>query len=100
MLTQHQIWATSGSKYSKLDRLIIERIKTGDNTFARIQGGAVYAEAKLHAKMLHVMSDEDRVIDRRLQALRKKGLIHFQSGRWSVVQQPVAAMDSAVGKHP
>lgn len=84
-------------KFAKLDRLIIEHIQTGKNTFGRLQGGEVLAEAKLHAKIVDRCGKNNawRVIDRRLQALRKKGLIHFQSGRWSVVQEP---MDSAVGK--
>lgn len=88
MLTQHQLWTTSGTKYSKLDRLIIEHIQAGYNTFGLLQGGKVLAEAKLHAKIVDSRGDDNawRVIDRRLQALRKRGLILFQSGRWSVVQ--------------
>jgi len=71
--------------YSKLDALIIEKIKSGARTFSQIDGGAVYDEVtRLSAE---TGSDSFRYIDRRLQALRKKGvLIYTTQDKWQVVK--------------
>lgn len=61
--------------YTKMDQLIIEKIKDGANTFSKIDGGSVYDEAKSIA--MATGGDSFRVIDRRLQALRKRGVIEY-----------------------
>jgi hypothetical protein len=70
--------------YSKMDDLIIEKIKSGAKNFASIDGGKVYDEAKAIA--MENGGDSWRVIDRRLQALRKKGLIQYTTKeKWRLV---------------
>lgn len=69
--------------YTKMDHLIIEKIKSGAKSFSAIDNGDVYREAQR-------LQDETgrpafRVIDGRLQALRKKGLIIFNYKRqWRI----------------
>ena len=65
------------SKYEELDALIVESIRNGRDTFGQLCGGKTGALATQFSWM-----DADRVIDRRLQALRKRGLIRFSGGRW------------------
>ncbi len=68
--------------YSKLDAKIIATIQ--DLTacrFATIMAHAV-AEAAEHS-----MDEAFRVVDRRLQSLRKRGLIEFTGIRWRMVQK-------------
>jgi hypothetical protein len=70
--------------YSKMDNLILESIAYGAKTFSTIDNGDVYREAQR-------LQDETggpafRIIDRRLQALRKKGLIQYTTKeKWSLV---------------
>lgn len=75
-------------KFAQLDALIVMSIEHGNAEFHRICGGAVRVEAEQHSR-----TDAWRVVDRRLQALRKKGVIRFDKKAWSVVQQepPCAA---------
>lgn len=68
------------NKYMALDEAILAAIKAGKGTFTAIWPAVseeVYAIATTRA--------EDRTLDARLQALRKRGLIHFVKGRWEVV---------------
>ena len=68
--------------YSVMDELILTKIRNGYNTFAKIDGGDVYREAQR-------LQDETktpafRVIDKRLQALRKKGVIKYTTkDKWT-----------------
>ncbi len=71
--------------YSKLDSMIIEKIKNGSRTFSQIDGGGVYDEAQ----RLHELSGRKafRIIDDRLQSLRKKGLIQYTTKeKWQVAK--------------
>lgn len=69
--------------YTKMDQLIIEKIKDGANTFSKIDGGSVYDEAK--SIEMATGGDSFRVIDRRLQALRKRGVIEYTTKeKWRV----------------
>ncbi|MDP8797533.1 hypothetical protein QZQ15_05915 [Serratia marcescens] len=71
--------------YSKLDSMIVEKIKTGSRTFSQIFGGDVYDEAQ----RLHEMGGRTafRIIDDRLQSLRKKGLIQYTTKeKWQVAK--------------
>jgi len=72
--------------YAYLDTLIQERIAAGNNTFMRIDGGPVYAEADRLANITG--GPAFRIIDRRLQAMRKKGLIKYTTAeKWTVVYE-------------
>lgn len=74
---------TAKTDYTYLDMLIQERIAAGKNTFMQIDGGTVYSEADRLAK--EAGSPAFRIIDRRLQALRKKGLIKYTTAeKWTV----------------
>lgn len=71
--------------YSKLDSMIIEKIKQGSRTFSQIDGGDVYHGAK------RLQADTGRsamrIIDSRLQYLRKKGLIQYTTKeKWQVTK--------------
>ncbi|EMF03318.1 hypothetical protein [Serratia marcescens] len=71
--------------YSKLDSMIIEKIKAGSRTFSQIESGGVYSEAN----RLHKLSGRQaiRIIDGRLQFLRKKGLIQYTTKeKWQVAK--------------
>lgn len=68
--------------YSKVDAAILERVRIGKTTFAGIAGGAVWAEA---LKVSNVEA-ADRVIDRRLQKLRKaRKLTYNRPNGWRLV---------------
>lgn len=61
--------------YSRLDAAILARIGAGKNTFTLIDGGEVYPEAKrLHQETGRMAF---RIIDGRLQALKRKGAIVY-----------------------
>jgi len=64
------------TQYNKLDSLILERLKIRPATFAELLSGDVRAECDGAAET-QVRGDVSRVLDRRLQALRKKGAIVF-----------------------
>lgn len=72
--------------YSVMDELILTKIRKGYNMFAKIDGGDVYREAQR-------LQDETktpafRVIDKRLQALRKKGVIKYTTkDKWTVTEE-------------
>lgn len=74
---------TTKTDYSYLDMLIQERIAAGNNTFSKIDGGEVYKQAQWLEGQ--IKSPAFRIIDRRLQALRKKGLIKYTTAeKWTV----------------
>lgn len=79
--------------YLKLDELILERIRTGFTTFALIFAGEVKDEVKRLAGLLNEgqpkrdQVEEDRLVDRRLQALRKKRDITYdRKTGWSLAR--------------
>jgi hypothetical protein len=77
------------SQYDKLDFLLVERIKTpGKHTFAGLMSGSIEIETKrlvfddIAARGAGKARPAFRVVDARLQALRKRGLIEFVGGQW------------------
>lgn len=60
--------------YSRLDAAILERIQAGHTFASQIEGGDAATEAR---KFASAKMPEFRIIDRRLQALRKAGLIAY-----------------------
>lgn len=74
---------TTKTDYTYLDMLIQKRIADGNNTFSKIDGGEVYKQAQWLEGQ--TKSSAFRIIDRRLQALRKKGLIKYTTAeKWTV----------------
>lgn len=77
------------SQYDKLDAAIIKAIRRGKTTFLVIErDGAVSNEAA----SLRVLTGGEpfRIVDRRLQALRKKGRIRYVGRQWLLVEQEAA----------
>lgn len=72
------------SKYAELDAAILESIKGGRDTFVSLFRGTTGALANQFAA--NANTEVDRVIDRRLQAIRKRGLIRFAAMRWHIVE--------------
>jgi len=73
------------SQYDKLDAAIIKAIRRGKATFSVIErDGAVSNEAA----SLRVLTGSEpfRIVDRRMQALRKAGRIVYAKRAWSVVE--------------
>jgi len=69
--------------YSTIDALIFQKISSGENTFSRIGGGEVFGEADRISN--ESGGEAFRVIDRRLQALRKAGKIKYTTAdKWIV----------------
>lgn len=73
--------------YTKLDALIFDRISTGQTQLDGINSQDVRFEADRIAT--ETGRDQFRVVDGRLQALRKAGRIEFKrrsgfGGRWTV----------------
>jgi len=61
--------------YASLDEAIVKAIRDGADTFMIL------------VIRLKTMVDHWRVIDCRLQSLRKRGLIVYNNGRWSAVEK-------------
>lgn len=77
----------SKTDYSVIDGLIIQKISKGANTFMKIDNGDVYREA--HRLQDETKSPAFRIIDRRLQSLRKRGLISYTTkDKWTTHDQP------------
>ena len=70
---------SSSTPYGELDAAIVKAIQAGKVRFIEIWT-AVESLALPFAKH----RDPDRVVDRRLQALRKRRLITFWSGKWRI----------------
>lgn len=68
-------------KYDELDTAIVKAIEHGARKFADIHA-AVRELALPHSLG---QRGTDRVVDRRLQALRKQRKITYWAGRWSVL---------------
>ena len=77
------------SIYKKLDEALIHSIKSGNNLLHRIQSVAVTQEAMSLALLQR--AEGWRIIDRRLQALRKANKIVYSSKTgWTVVEEVAA----------
>ena len=61
--------------YASLDAAIVKAIRDGADTFMVL------------VVRLGTMVGHWRLIDRRLQSLRKRGLIVYNNGRWSAVDK-------------
>lgn len=72
------------SMYEKIDSLILSSIAAGRGTFGKLLEGELAVECKRIAEA-QGPDQFDRVLDRRLQALRKAKRILHQDGRWSVI---------------
>ena len=71
--------------YDKLDYLIAQAVGTGANSAGHIQSDpSVDRESKRLAD--ETSREQCRVIDGRLQALRKRGVIRYATGRGWVVR--------------
>lgn len=79
--------------YDQLDKLIINRVSHEACTFTNLYGNsAVRSMAEDLAKPdLYGRKAGDRVIDRRLQALRKSGRILYSKGRWHLTPATAGA---------
>ena len=67
------------SQYEKIDVLIVDAIKGGCRSFSSIfSGRSLFDEAM---RLSHAIGrDAQRIVDGRLQALRKRGLIVYVTG--------------------
>lgn len=75
------------SKYAELDALLLESIRTGRDTFGSLCRGSTGELAdKLAVEFGLPCCSGDRVVDRRLQSLRKRGLISFSRSRWCLAE--------------
>lgn len=76
--------------FKHLDDVILRVIKSGKNSFTQLQldGSVLYCIGQ--SGSAHAEGDEWRVLDRRLQSLRKRGAIRSVKGKlgpvWEVVQ--------------
>lgn len=76
------------SKYEKLDSMILAEINSESRSFSSLRGcRAVMTECDRHAKEAGTTRsrygvDDWRVLDRRLQALRKAGAIKATAKGW------------------
>lgn len=72
--------------YDHLDSLILKEIESGKNTFAKMFNGAVVVESVNIADLTG--REPFRVVDSRLQALRKQHKINFnKSIGWAVAKE-------------
>jgi hypothetical protein len=62
--------------YQKLDAALIESVKSGANTFAKLR---VECSREACSVPVEIRDGGYRMIDQRLQALRKKGKVAFNS---------------------
>ena len=79
------------SQYSKLDALILERIgRPNGATFTELQANSEVADET--ARIGEATGRVDwRIVDARLQALRKQGLIRFWRPVWKLTERVRAA---------
>lgn len=74
------------SQYDKLDSLIVDAIKGGCCSFSTIYNSRSVFDEALRISMV-IKLVQSRVVDRRLQALRKRGVIvHFSGWGWRVME--------------
>lgn len=75
--------------YTDFDAQLLDLIKVGRNTFTQLEGHKPLIEmAKPFCKSNRspFCTEPFRIIDRRLQALRKAGKITYHSGKWHVIE--------------
>ena len=74
------------SQYDKLDALIVDSIKGGCHSFSSMfSGRSLFDEAMRLSNAIG--RDTDRIVDGRLQALRRRGVIaHFSGRGWRVME--------------
>lgn len=71
----------SKDDFKVLDELILKRVGVCPIKFAAVYGGAVQEECRrLHGILSHI--EPFRFCDRRLQALRKSGVIRYTRDGW------------------
>lgn len=68
------------SMYEEIDKKIVSLISLGANQFYRINASL----GDLAAEIAGPGRSSYRVIDMRLQSLKKRGLIRFKAGKWEV----------------
>ena len=81
------------SKYASLDKMILDRIQRGPATFVQIDSGAVgrYADELAPRDKVGALNGW-RLLDRRLQALRKAGVVRFKlKTGWELAQTSIMA---------
>lgn len=71
--------------YTAFDAELLVRIEAGFDNFTSL--AKLPTLRQLGKQFESERSDYGRVIDRRLQALRKAGKIRYSGGAWSVVSQ-------------
>ncbi|CAD5377390.1 hypothetical protein OF001_U20317 [Pseudomonas sp. OF001] len=69
------------SKYAEFDAKLLGLISAGKQTFTELQVCTAVEAAPLAGG-----GEPFRVVDRRLQALRKAGKIRYAKGKWEVAQ--------------
>jgi hypothetical protein len=74
--------------YSDLDSHITEAISAGADTFC-----AIHTKARADGRFNHYGLRLYRAIDRRMQALRKRGVIEFNKKRWSLARPTTEAKE-------
>ncbi|WP_186211264.1 hypothetical protein [Burkholderia gladioli] len=76
------------SKYTKLDALILSNITQEPTTFMRLYGSDIANECERIAMGEPIVRGRDpepfRILDRRLQALRKAGKIWSSTKGWTL----------------
>jgi hypothetical protein len=77
------------SKYDEYDQMLIAKIKAGKDTVTPLEHDPDLRQlAEPHRSTGHFdKTPYFRVVDKRLQALRKQGAIGYENKRW-VVKQP------------
>ncbi|WP_321967023.1 hypothetical protein [Burkholderia cepacia] len=65
------------SKYAKLDALVLSALGATPISFATLMSGEIKLECEVHA-----VRDAFRVLDRRLQALKKLNQVRFDGKGW------------------
>lgn len=83
---------TQARDYTEFDKKILALIGDGLNTTAASLNAALHADAEA---LVTTAGDEFRVVDRRLQALRKKGVIAWER-RGALVVWALAASAKGV----
>ena len=76
------------SKYNAFDALLLDKIKSGKDTFRRLEADIDLknmAKPFCATKPGSYPQPEWRIVDRRLQALRKAGEITYAGGYWRVI---------------
>jgi hypothetical protein len=69
----------SAVSYEEYDKKLIEAIEGGCDTY-----GALCSKLETENKAIHHGRDWERVTDRRLTALKKKGFLIFADRKWHV----------------